>query len=253
MMKNIELQRQRLHHGDLVLVNAKHPLRRSEMQDMIPADMSFPDILMKREAANALKLIIEKISAGDSIIPVSGYRSPEEQGDIYMASLKDNGEDFTRQYVAMPEHSEHQTGLAIDLGVNKNKMDFICPDFPYDGICNEFRHAAAEYGFIERYEKGKEGLTGIAHEPWHFRYVGYPHSIIMKERGFALEEYTEYIKRYRNDCRLVYSTGRNLDVEIYYIPADDDCVVVSVPEDCVYRVSGNNTDGFVMTLWKKSN
>ena len=148
MMKNIELQRQRLHHGDLVLVNAKHPLRRSEMQDpylqplydalqdMIPADMSFPDILMKREAANALKLIIEKISAGDSIIPVSGYRSPEEQGDIYMASLKDNGEDFTRQYVAMPEHSEHQTGLAIDLGVNKNKMDFICPDFPYDGICN---------------------------------------------------------------------------------------------------------------------
>lgn len=119
MMKNIELQRQRLHHGDLVLVNAKHPLRRSEMQDMIPADMSFPDILMKREAANALKLIIEKISAGDSIIPVSGYRSPEEQGDIYMASLKDNGEDFTRQYGRYAGAQRASDRFGYRFGVNK--------------------------------------------------------------------------------------------------------------------------------------
>lgn len=80
--------------------------------------------------------------SGDSIVPVSGYRSLNEQMDIYNDSLKDNGEDFTRKYVALPKHSEHQTGLAIDLGLNKEKIDFIRPDFPYDGICGTFRRFA---------------------------------------------------------------------------------------------------------------
>ena len=55
-------------------------------------------------------------------------------------------------------------------------IDFIRPDFPDDGVCGAFRRAAARYGFLERYTREKEALTGIAEEPWHFRYVGVPHA-----------------------------------------------------------------------------
>lgn len=79
------------------------------------------------------------------------------------------------------------------MGLNKQDIDFIRPDFPYDGICGEFRKVAPNYGFIQRYTEDKEKITGISHEPWHFRYVGYPHSQIITERGLSLEEYIEFV------------------------------------------------------------
>ncbi len=115
----------------------------------------------------------------------------EEQTQIYEDSLRENGGEFTKKFVALPGCSEHQTGLAIDLGLCKEEIDFICPDFPYEGICQKFRQMAPDYGFVERYPAGKEKVTGIGHEPWHFRYVGRPHARIMTDRGLVLEEYLE--------------------------------------------------------------
>ena len=106
-------------------------------------------------------------------------------------SLAENGREFTEQYVARPGCSEHQTGLAIDLGLRLPEIDFIRPYFPYDGLAGRFRQLAAEYGFVERYPQGKEAVCGIAHEPWHFRYVGRPHALIMQKRGLTLEEYLQ--------------------------------------------------------------
>ncbi len=252
MMKTIELQEQKIYCENLLLVNAQYSLKTGDALNLIPADIRFPDILMERDAANILQLIIEKLSAEKSIIPISGYRSLREQTDIYFTSLKENGEDFTKKYVALPDHSEHQTGLAIDLGLNQKEIDFIRPDFPYDGICNEFRKAAPNYGFIKRYEKGKEEITGISHEPWHFRYVGYPHSKIMTERGLSLEEYAEFIKAYRDDCRFVYRQSPDARVEIYYVPADEEITFISMPDNCVYQISGNNIDGFIITVWRRN-
>ena len=111
MMKTIELEKEEIYCGNLLLVNKNYPLRDNNVKGLVPADVRFPNILMKRDVANVLQLIFEKISAGNSIVPVSGYRSLEEQTAIYDGSLKDNGEDFTRKYVALPNHSEHQTGL----------------------------------------------------------------------------------------------------------------------------------------------
>ena len=148
----------------------------------------------------------------------------------------------------IPDHSEHQTGLAIDLALNTDNIDFIRPDFPYSGICEEFRKAAPEFGFIERYPAGKENITGIAHEPWHFRYVGFPHSMIIAEKEFTLEEYTEYIKSFRQECPLSYS-HKGIAAEIFYAPAETEISV----NNAVCQVSGNNTDGFVVTLWGYKN
>ncbi len=253
MMKTITLQKENIYKGNLILVNAMHPLRFFPEEGFIAADIKFPHILMKNDAANILSLILKKICSYDEIIPVSGYRSETEQRQIYADSLRDNGENFTRKFVALPGHSEHQTGLAIDLGLKKDIIDFIRPDFPYEGICQEFRKMAIRYGFVERYQRTKEKITGIAHEPWHFRYVGYPHSDIMNAHQLSLEEYVDYIKRFEYGREHLQREIHGKPMEVFYVPANGSKSTISIPEQSVYQVSGNNVDGFIITLWRSGN
>lgn len=251
--KTIALHKDDIWCGNLLLVNSQYPLKAAGQNDLTIADMRFPNILMRRDAANVLQLILDKISARDSIALVSGYRSTEEQIAIYNNSLQDNGRDFTLKFVAMPNHSEHQTGLAIDLALNKDDIDFICPDFPYEGICDVFRKTAPDYGFIERYPRDKENITKISHEPWHFRYVGYPHSKIIKRNRLCLEEYMDFIKTYREDCPLIYKSSSGAIIEVYYAPAASKQTLITVPQSGIWQVSGNNSDGFIITVWRRSN
>ena len=175
--------------NSLILVNGQHAYSPDAKQDLIPVREDHPDILLEREAVCALSCILERLDGWKFIVPVSGWRSLEEQLAIYQESLRENRPEYTARFVAMPGHSEHQTGLAIDLGLRQPDIDFIRPAFPYEGICQKFRELAPAFGFIERYPAGKEHITGIAHEPWHFRYVGMPHSEIMTFKGLTLEEY----------------------------------------------------------------
>lgn len=237
--------------GNLLLVNADFALHKEEQKDLVPAIQHYPEVLVKKKAAEALQKVFRKIGCEGHIVPVSGYRSGEEQTQIYETSLMENGEDFTRKFVALPYHSEHQTGLAIDLGLKKEEIDFICPDFPYEGICNEFRKAAVNYGFIERYPKGKEDITGIAHEPWHFRYVGCPHSQIMSEKDMTLEEYLVFIKRFSQDTPYVWFDEDGNAADIFYVNAVTPDI--AIPDNCTCQISGNNMDGYVVTLWRCSN
>lgn len=247
------LSKEQIYSGNLLLVNAGFSLKNTEVDDLVPVDLRFPDILLKREAADALQHALKKISAGDSIVSVSGYRSVAEQIVIWNDSLKENGELFTRKFVALPNHSEHQTGLAIDLGLNKETIDFICPDFPYEGICDMFRKIAPEYGFIQRYTKDKEKITGISHEPWHFRYVGCPHAQIIVQNEFSLEEYIEFIKAYQKNNKIVFEQNNKMAAEVYFMPADMDGIELSISDDIKYQISGNNVDGFIITVWRKNN
>lgn len=242
-----------IHAGNLILVNAGFGLRTVDEKGLLPVDLRYPDILMQREAVNALCLALEKIRGTDKIVPVSGYRCEGEQIQIYEDSLRDNGEEFTGKYVALPNHSEHQTGLAIDLGLKKEKIDFIRPDFPYDGICGEFRRVAPQYGFVERYPGGKEHYTGIAHEPWHFRYVGYPHSEIMTEREMTLEEYIGFIRRFSFEGEHFRMKKLKKQIEIYFVPAKSGMTAIPIPESWIYQISGNNIDGFIVTVWRDEN
>ena len=176
----------------LILVNRENPLRRFPDADMLePVLEEYPDVLMEHRAARALRALLEAIGHRGEIIPVSGFRTQAEQQKIWDDTLLERGEEFTRKFVAYPGCSEHQTGLAIDLGANLPEIDFICPEFPDTGLFGKFREKAADFGFIERYPKGKEAVTGIGAEPWHFRYVGVPHAAVMKAGGLVLEEYAE--------------------------------------------------------------
>lgn len=173
----------------LMLVNANYAIAKNVEGDEWLYPVGETDVLLERQAAYALEALMKRIDGWRWIVPVSGWRSGQEQQRIWDDSLRENGAEFTKTYVALPGHSEHQSGLAIDLGLRGDTIDFIRPDFPYDGICGTFRELAADYGFVERYPAGKEALTGIGHEPWHFRYVGTPHARILTEQRLVLEEY----------------------------------------------------------------
>lgn len=233
-----------IYSGSLILVNAEHPLRDGRRPPLAPAAPGSA-VLLETRASAMLTGALERLGAVGEIVPVSGWRSRAEQQQIWDDSMAENGEDFTRKYVAIPGCSEHQTGLAIDLALRSDSIDFIRPDFPYDGVCGRFRAIAADYGFIERYPAGKEKITGIAAEPWHFRYVGRPHARLMRDMGLTLEEYVELLRGYPYPGRLLSAAGGGYDAFVGFSRS-------YTPQEhrAPCQVSGNNVDGYILTLWR---
>ena len=198
-MNRLYWKNEMLYDRYLVLVNASHPYSEEKSIRLLPVCPGEPDILLEERAQRQLSLLMEEIGGWEGIVPVSGWRSLQEQQEIFDTSIRESGEELTRKFVALPGCSEHQTGLAIDLALKKEKVDFICPEFPYTGICQKFRERAAAFGFIERYRREKEVITGISQEPWHFRYVGTPHAEFMERHGLCLEEYWEMGVKFQLD------------------------------------------------------
>ncbi len=249
-MKEIVLRADEKANGSLILVNRSHPLPASETGPacLLPVIQSYPDILLEAKAATLLGRLLDACGSGGQIVPVSGYRTHAYQETLYADSLKENGEDFTRQYVAWPGCSEHETGLAIDLGLADGEIDFIRPDFPNEGVCAVFRKLAAEYGFIERYKAGKERITGISPEEWHFRYVGCPHATVMVERNLCLEEYIDLLHTHIGPKNVLETTFKGQRFAVFWLPAEN--AYFSLPDEALYLSSGDNAGGFVVTVWE---
>lgn len=251
-MRTFRFESTDISEGFLVLVNPSHPLKHDRQKEhLVSVRPDAAHILLERQTAKMLSEVTAFLGCAHEIVPVSGYRTLREQQEIFSTSLLVHGKAFTQKYVAIPGCSEHQTGLAIDLAENRNQIDFIRPDFPYTGICGRFRELSVQYGFIERYPDGRERITHISHEPWHFRYVGYPHSEIMHERALTLEEYTDYLKQYSySGVHLRFERNRH-KFEIFFVPVrHNHDAMIEIPDGVPYQVSGNNEDGIVVTLWR---
>lgn len=247
-MRRILLGKDKVFQGDLILVNARYPYH----EEYQGKNVDVEGTALAADAANALDLAMGRMDGWKNIVPVSGWRSREEQQEIWDESMRDNGEAFTRTYVAVPGHSEHQTGLAIDLGLRKEEIDFIRPDFPYEGVCQTFREHAAEFGFVERYPSGKEPVTGIGHEPWHFRYVNTVHARFMKEMGMVMEEYIPFLTQFVHGENPYRMEMNGCEVLVSYRRAERaGQTEMEVDERAEVSVSGNNVDGFVITQWMK--
>ena len=244
-MRTLKLRREHTAMGPLILVNPTHPLRPQPGPELVPADPHRPGVLLERRCARLLRACVQAVGGGGGIVPVSGWRSQAEQQAIWDDTLEREGEDFTRKYVALPGCSEHQTGLAIDLGEAAGEIDFIRPRFPEDGVCGAFRRAAAGYGFIQRYRREKEAVTTIAEEPWHFRYVGAPHAALMEENGLCLEEYRDFVAEKPRRCAL--AGGRAATVS--WLPCPAEGLELPEPEGC-WQISGDNAGGFFLTVWE---
>lgn len=181
------------------LVNASHPLP----SDRRPEDLIWIDkqTRLDPECAQALDQWIHACEGQQDVTFVSGWRSFEEQAQIMAETERDRGYDYAHQFVAETGCSEHHTGLAIDLGIAGQDQDLICPDFS-GPTAERMGACAAEFGFILRYARDKIHITHISEEPWHFRYVGLPHSLIMAERHWAFEEYAQWLKGRTGQCFL---------------------------------------------------
>ena len=118
---------------------------------------------------------------------VSAYRSYKTQQALFNRYVKRDGYEKARTYSAVPGSSEHQTGLAIDVSGSSGKCA-AASCFANTKEAAWLKKNSQKYGFIIRYPKGKESITGYKYEPWHLRYVGNISSNI-QSRGITLEEY----------------------------------------------------------------
>lgn len=125
---------------------------------------------------------------GYSIIVDSGYRSYEYQKQVWDNNVANKGLEEAKRSVALPGSSEHQSGLAIDIGFFRNGV-YIDSVEENDPEAKWLAENAYRFGFILRYPKDKESITGYKFEPWHFRYVGIPLAKIIKTNDLTLEEY----------------------------------------------------------------
>lgn len=150
--------------------------------------------LMRKNTADAyLKMREEAKNQGLNIRAVSAYRSVEYQKGLYNRYLENDNQNSVDRYSARAGHSEHHTGMALDLfGSQDGLRNFVnTPEYPW------VRDNCHKYGFIIRYQADIENITGYEDEPWHIRYVGVEISTDMKNKGIkSYEEYYEkYIKR----------------------------------------------------------
>ena len=140
------------------------------------------DIYVTRETYEAMEAMFAAAEADgvNGFIVTSGYRDYDRQAEVYAESEEG--------YAQPPGASEHQTGLCFDVTTETNEGFESTEQYAW------LREHAHEYGFIQRYPAGKESVTGIAEESWHYRYVGRPHAQAMKRLGLCLEEYVLYVK-----------------------------------------------------------
>ena len=150
------------------------------------------EIKIEEEAYNNFLLLKNYLKELNIYIDIDdSYRSIDKQTELYNYYLKNNGQDYCDKYVALPGYSEHHTGLAIDimLKIDNEYLREDMDQFQEIKTFEEIHKHLYKYGFILRYPKDKESITGYNYEPWHIRYVGYLPAKIIYENNLTLEEY----------------------------------------------------------------
>ncbi|MGG4341737.1 M15 family metallopeptidase [Paenibacillus lautus] len=240
--QTIRVTDEQVTRGNLVLVNKEHPLDPGAVPKDIVTLFENKDLMhgyvvldntirLSRSVAEKFGDMVE--AAGEDgvnrFMISSGYRDEGEQEQLY----REKGSD----YALPPGYSEHNLGLSMDIGSTQQSID----QSPEGNWLKE--HAWA-HGFILRYPQDKTEITGIQYEPWHFRYVGQPHSMIMKELNLTLEEYLDYLKEQSS----YGTTVKGKEYEIKYVPVTSKDMEIEIPAGSEYEISGNNIDGIIVTL-----
>lgn len=158
-------------------------------------DQDIEKSYMRKEAATALEnMFVQAQKEQIELFAVSGYRSYARQNDLFKAEVAKVGEEIAVQSVAYPGSSEHQSGLAMDI--SSHSADFLLSEqFAETAEGKWLANNAHKFGFILRYPKGKESITGYQFEPWHYRYVGLEASKVIFEKQLTLEEYFNIVKK----------------------------------------------------------
>jgi zinc D-Ala-D-Ala carboxypeptidase len=232
-----------IYQGNLLLVNKEYPVHqvsiRSDVVNLLTKEdltngygLLGNDIYLSEEVSYRFSNMIHAAEKDgvDHFSINSGFRGFDEQSALY--------EEMGPDYALPAGYSEHNIGLSLDVGSTQMKMEDAA-----EGKWIEKN--AWKYGFILRYPKDKTDVTGILYEPWHIRYVGLPHSAIMKEKNLVLEEYMDYLREKRSISAIVDGE----EYKVFYYPVSKR-MTIDVPVNRDYEVSGNNVDGVIITVYE---
>lgn len=172
---------------------------RSLPSDYIPNDLVDITVLhktekpeskmLRKEASAALSELFENgMKNNFKFIAVSGYRSHSRQVYLFNNYAKNHGEEEANRFSARPGQSEHQTGLTMDVSIESLNFKLVeeLGETPEGKWLAENAH---KYGFIIRYPKGREHITGYQYEPWHIRYLGKDLAAKVYESNLTYDEY----------------------------------------------------------------
>jgi len=243
--QTIEITKERVFQGNLLLVNNEYPVHQESIKSDVVNLFTHKELTKGYELLNSEIYLSEDVAHEFSEMIAaaereglrhftinSGFRGFDEQNVLY----QEMGADY-----ALPAgYSEHNLGLSLDVGSTQMKME-VAPEGKW------IEENAWKYGFILRYPEDKTDVTGIQYEPWHIRYVGLPHSAIMKEKNFALEEYLDYLKEEQTITTTIL--GEKYEVSYHSVAKD---TTIHVPTDLRYEISGNNIDGVIVTVFSES-
>lgn len=177
------------------LVNKEYGLSENYIpEDLVTVDV--PTVLenpevkqLREEAAKALKEMFTEAEKKDVYLHArSGYRSYNTQVELFNNYAKKHGEEEANRYSAKPGHSEHQTGLVMDVTSESVNLE-LEESFGETDEGIWLKEHAHEFGFIIRYPQDKEDITGYIYEPWHIRYLGVEVATAVYASGLTYEEY----------------------------------------------------------------
>lgn len=239
-----------LKKGNLVLVNKDHELD-TDLTDSMVSLISYntdsdgnqifsltgSSVTTTEAAATQLQSMLSDFYAesGNSTFFISaGYTAKDSQ----------EGLPFDAGY------NDASTGLSLSVGVWSDGLSAYDGTGDFEWITNNM----AKYGFVTRYPSDKADITGTEGDAATLRYVGLPHAEIMSANGFCLEEYIDYIKSYTFENPLSSTASNGVSYAVYYTEAKKgNTTEVKVPlksdgGEYTYSVSGNNVDGYIVTV-----
>ncbi|WP_432361739.1 M15 family metallopeptidase [Sporosarcina sp. UB5] len=173
-----ELPEEPTYVNGILIANKRYPL---------PSTYAPGESAEAREAFE--EMVAEAKLSGINLTAFSTYRSFEYQTSLYKRYVDRDGVEAADRYSARPGYSEHQTGLAFDIGEVNYEKHWASSSFGATEAGKWVAANAYRYGFILRYPKGKESITGYMHESWHFRYVGREIAEEIFKQNVTLEEY----------------------------------------------------------------
>ena len=237
--------------GSLILINQDHRFDIPEVWNYVSIEerksLSYraigQDLLIGESVIEPLNAMLDSFYAEtgrDTVAVISAFRTYERQQEILNEYISLVGRLEALRWAAPPGHSEHHAGLAVDFGLFNNG---VLRTFLGTGVYSWFRENSFNYGFILRFPDEKTDVTHTAYEPWHYRFVGLPHSYFIHNNGLCLEEYIELIMGYTRDEPFLGEFNGNT-YEVYFTSD----LEILIPFDCEFDISGNNIDGFIVTV-----
>jgi len=183
----------------MILINGTHrlPEQFEETVEIIPVENAVGEkYQIEKKTYEAFLRLRQDLLENDGIQAelISVYRTVAQQAEIFERYTAQHGLEYAKTYAALPGHSEHHTGFAIDVGIlQEGKLSHAITDLlSYDKAFQIIHAKLPKYGFLLRYPRGKETITNVGYEPWHFRYIDSPE--IAQEiagKGICFEEYWE--------------------------------------------------------------